>query len=195
MTLLLRIWSELNLVASMQDLPYTASERSKSIKLGVEIAEDEKRPRIREAWNPALGLLLTLCWAHNATLRPSLRRIASMLSAIMSSNDALITSGKRSATAAVENLKVTGEFDFTPGALWRRIQIHPEQIELGPVLGSGSYSMVHSCRFGNKAAACKIFRNCAKEKAYKEIEITFAMRHPNVIGIYAWFQIQGKFDL
>ena len=37
-----------------------------------------------------------------------------------------------------------------------------------------------------------MFRNSEEEKALKEIEITFSLRHPNVIGLYAWFKEKGK---
>ena len=81
---------------------------------------------------------------------------------------------------------------LAPGALWRKIQTRPSQIEIGEVLGQGSYSTVYRCRFQNKVAALKMFRNTTEEKAFKEIEITFSMRHPNVIGIFAWLQDTGE---
>ena len=37
-------------------------------------------------------------------------------------------------------------------------------------------------------AAVKTFRDTSKESAFKEIEMTFSLRHPNVVGMYAWFR-------
>lgn len=37
-------------------------------------------------------------------------------------------------------------------------------------------------------AAVKTFRDTSKKSAFKEIEMTFSLRHPNIVGIYAWFQ-------
>ena len=54
------------------------------------------------------------------------------------------------------------------------------------------FSTLTASRRPLTAAACKIFRNTEEEKAFKEIEITFSLRHPHVIGLYAWFQIKGE---
>ena len=56
-----------------------------------------------------------------------------------------------------------------------------------------SYATVYKCSFpGNKSAALKEFRNTKEESAVKEIEMLFSLRHPNVIGIYAWFREPGQ---
>ena len=86
-----------------------------------------------------------------------------------------------------------GDLILAPGALWRRAKTSPSEIVLGKVLGEGSFSKVHHCIFQNRKAACKIFRNTTEESAFKEIEIMFALRHPNIIGLYAWFQVKGGF--
>ena len=148
---------------------------------------------IPESWNPAVSVLLASCWAQDASLRPSLVHIRSALSLIMSRGQALITiSSSNGAAVADGHQAAVGELGLAPGALWRRIQVDPAKISLGDVLGSGASSRVHKCLFQNKQAVCKIFRNSTEEKAFKEIEMTFALRHPNVIGLYAWFQIRGE---
>ena len=53
---------------------------------------------------------------------------------------------------------------------------------------------MYVCTFRNEQAALKIFRNTTKESAFKEIEIMFAMRHPNVIALYAWVFMKGSMD-
>ena len=50
---------------------------------------------------------------------------------------------------------------------------------------------MYKCSFRGGNAALKEFRNCDKEKSFKEIEILFAMRHPNIIGLYGWYQLPG----
>ena len=45
--------------------------------------------------------------------------------------------------------------------------------------------------FNGKKAALKEFRNCNDEKAFKEIKMMFALRHPNIIGLYAWYRAEG----
>ena len=56
-----------------------------------------------------------------------------------------------------------------------------------------SYATVYKCVFlDGKTAALKLFRNTKEESAAKEIEMMFSLRHPNVIGIYAWFREPGQ---
>ena len=177
------------MVTLQQDLPYSSSERGKAIKLAADIASEGKRPPLREEWNPAMSFLVASCWSDDAALRPSLGQIMSSLEQIMGGKQGLITSlTDRRPTPRRKNALVY----LAPGALWRKIQIKRENIELGAVLGQGSYSTVYDCRFQDKRAALKMFRNATAEKAFKEIEITFSMRHPNIIGIYAWLQDGGQ---
>ena len=84
--------------------------------------------------------------------------------------------------------KSEADIYLAPGALWRKIQINHSYVTVGEVLGEGAYSTVYECLFQGRRAALKMFRNATQEKACKEIEITFSMRHPNIIGIYAWMQ-------
>lgn len=57
-----------------------------------------------------------------------------------------------------------------------------------------SYATVYKCLFlDGKTAALKLFRSTKEESAAKEIEMMFSLRHPNVIGIYAWFREPGQF--
>ena len=57
-----------------------------------------------------------------------------------------------------------------------------------------SYATVYKCSFlDGKTGALKLFRNTKEESAAKEIEMMFSLRHPNVIGIYAWFREPGQF--
>ena len=83
------------------------------------------------------------------------------------------------------------DLHLAPGALWRRAETKPSKIVLGDVIGAGAFSKVHKGTFLQKTVAVKIFRNTTDEKAFREIEITFSLRHPNIIGLYAWFQIPG----
>ena len=172
-----------------QDLPYSSSERGKAIKLAADIAAEGKRPPIRENWNPAISFLIASCWSDDVALRPSPGQIMSSLEQIMGGKQGLITS-------LTDGRPIPSKKDadvyLAPGALWRKIQIKRENIELGEVLGQGSYSTVYECHFQNKRTALKMFRNAIAEKAFKEIEITFSMRHPNIIGIYAWLQEEGQ---
>ena len=61
-------------------------------------------------------------------------------------------------------------------------------------LTKASCAQVYKCRFDNKEAAFKLFRATGKDykefekSAFKEVEVLFALRHPNVIGLYAWCQ-------
>ena len=58
---------------------------------------------------------------------------------------------------------------------------------------SCSYATVYKCSFlDGKTGALKLFRNTKEESAAKEIEMMFSLRHPNVIGIYAWFREPGQ---
>ena len=172
-----------------QDLPYRRSERDLPFKLAADIAQYGKRPEIRENWNPALSFLITSCWSDNSALRPSVGQVISSLSLIMGGTRGLVTSADHHPSIASPKNDV--DIHLAPGALWRKIEIKPSNIELGEVLGQGSYSTVYKCRFQGKPAALKMFRNATEEKAFKEIETTFSMRHPNIIGIYAWLRESG----
>ena len=112
------------------------------------------------------------------------------LSMIMNGTHGLITQVE-SETAVRSQSKNDIDVHLAPGALWRKIEIQPSNIRLGEVLGQGAYSTVYKCIFKDKHAALKMFRNAIEEKAFKEIEVTFSMRHPNIIGIYAWLQKKG----
>ena len=105
----------------------------------------------------------------------------------------LITLATQSTVASAEAEDEEENLHLAPGALWRRIETRPNDVALGEVIGEGAYSRVHRCTFMNRVAACKIFRNSSEESAFKEIEIMFSMRHPHIIGLYAWFQIKGWF--
>ena len=80
---------------------------------------------------------------------------------------------------------------FAPGALWRRVETKPSKIMLGKVIGEGANATVHRGMFQDKQVAVKIFRNTGEESAFKEIEMMFSLRHPNIIGLYAWFRQRG----
>ena len=80
---------------------------------------------------------------------------------------------------------------LAPGALWRRVETQPQNIMLGKVIGEGASATVHKGTFQDKTVAIKIFRNATEEKAFKEIEMMFSLRHPNIVGLYAWFQLRG----
>ena len=138
-----------------------------------------------------MSLLITACWSQDPGLRPGLGTVMEMISTIMKGEHGLITSlsAKSAASGKLKKHKV-GEH-LAPGALWRRVKTIPKKIVLGEIIGQGSYSKVHRCTFLDKVAACKIFRNTTEESAFKEIELMFSLRHPNVIGLYAWFQIKG----
>ena len=104
-----------------------------------------------------------------------------------------VTSKSASLSGAGTDKDGKGNLHLAPGAIWRRIETRPAKINLGDVIGEGAFAKVHKCTFQEKIAACKIFRNSKEESAFKEIEIMFSLRHPNIIGLYAWFQIKGQF--
>merc|ERR1711965_1121731 len=90
----------------------------------------------------------------------------------------------------------TGEKGTNPnlplGEPWRRVKIKDTRtVKKGEVLGSGSFSTVYKSSFRNEPAAIKLFRNSEEDKAFREIETSFALRHPNIIGLFAWFQVRG----
>ena len=64
-------------------------------------------------------------------------------------------------------------------------------IKKGKILGAGAFSTVYECMFIDKKAALKMFRNSEKEKIFREIEMLFSLRHPNIIGMYGWFEEAG----
>ena len=113
----------------------------------------------------------------------------SSLAMIMEGKDGLITSSTNG--VAVPEAK-DADIHLAPGALWRKIEIKISNIKVGEVLGHGSFSTVYRCQFQNRPSALKLFRNATEMKAFKEIEITFSMRHPNIIGIYAWLRKKGE---
>ena len=162
------------------------------IKLAADIAAEGKRPPIRKHWNPAVSFLITSCWINDAGLRPSLGQVMSSLAMIMEGKDGLITSSTTNANGVAMIEAQDADIHLAPGALWRKIEIPTSNIKVGEVLGHGSFSTVYRCQFQNRHSALKLFRNATEMKAFKEIEITFSMRHPNIIGIYAWLRKKGE---
>ena len=140
-----------------------------------------------------MTLVITACWSNDASLRPPLGQVISTLSIIMNGTHGLITQVESEKALSKESEKCNTDVGahLAPVALWRKIEIKSSNIRIGEVLGQGAYSTVYRCLFKKKHAALKMFRNANEEKAFKEIEITFAMRHPNIIGIYAWLQNKG----
>ena len=60
--------------------------------------------------------------------------------------------------------------------------------------GKLRYGDVYKCLYKGQRTALKLFRNTTKENAIKEIEIMFALRHPHIIGLYAWILKSGQID-
>ena len=110
------------------------------------------------------------------------------LSMIISSGGGTFSSSAFS--SATKESKSTDP-DLAPGEPWRRVEIDPRTVKKGEVLGSGSFSTVYKSSFGKEPAAVKLFRNTEEDKAFREIEMTFALRHPHIIGLFAWFQEKG----
>ena len=50
---------------------------------------------------------------------------------------------------------------------------------------------MYKSSFRGQIVARKEFRNCSAKKAFQEIELLFAMRHPHIIGLYAWYRSPG----
>ena len=140
----------------------------------MKISEKGYRPPIEETWNPAISVLMSWCWADDAELRPKGQMVLSHLKMIVKG------------CGRVDSSVVDQDLHLAPGALWRRVETRPAKVKVGAILGQGSFATVHKCLFINKPAALKLFRNTNKESAFKEIEMMFSLRHPNIIGLYAW---------
>ena len=145
---------------------------------------------IRKTWNPAIGYIIAACWSDLAASRPDLRHIMAALSMVMKGGQGFITLS----AAKQEFVQSDKDLRLAAGAPWRRVRTTPNKIMLGGVIGEGAYSTVTRGTFQEREVAVKIFRNTTEEKAFKEIEVTFALRHPNIIGLYAWFQQKGGFS-
>ena len=57
-----------------------------------------------------------------------------------------------------------------------------------------SFGEVYECLYKGEHTALKLFRNTTDEDAIKEIEVMFALRHPNIIGLYAWVVHSGQIN-
>ena len=178
-----------------QEAPFTRDERGKMFKLAFDVSEKAHRPPIRETWNPAMSLLIASCWCDDPSLRPEMGQVMSSLATIMKGDGGQITRStptKRAATSGQDVVSAHAEqLYLAPGELWRRIEVNMKSINLGEVLGQGSFATVHKCLFQGEVAALKMFRNTTEKSAFKEIEMLFSLRHPNVIGLYAWYLQRG----
>ena len=163
----------------LQTLPYSKRERLKQMRLAKDIA-DGKRPCIHENWNPAVSCIIVACWADDPALRLPLGRAAVLIAKVAQ------VGNKARQVASGESTTSAGLIQLAPGERWRRVQTNIVNVTLGKILGSGSFSTVYACKFQGKDAAFKLFRNATEEKAFKEIEMMFSLRHPNIIGMYAW---------
>ena len=178
---------------------YTRSERDKQIDLAIKIAEEGYRPVLRREWNPAIKFLISSCWLHAAKSRPTMAQTMSILSKIISAQGALILSESTTLRIARgEELPKKVDSHLAPGAPWRRVERPPSQVAIGEILGQGSFSTVYKCTFLEEACALKLFRSNTKDKeefeesAFKEIELMFALRHPNIVGLYGWIRERGE---
>ena len=174
-----------------KDIPYTRAERGIHIKLAMDVAQKGYRPKIPEEWNPALSILITSCWSQDASMRPSLGLVMSGLGVILSSDNVKITD---KSAPLVRPTSQAVDTDIAPGELWRRVECPYNAVKLAKVLGhakvlgQGSFATVYECTFQGKKCAFKLFRNTEEEKAFREIEMTFSLRHPHIIGLYGWSQ-------
>ena len=115
----------------------------------------------------------------------------------MTSLSMIITAGGDMVTvttlpAKAETKEKSANPDLPPGEPWRRVEIKDvSKVNKGEIIGSGSFSTVYKSSFSNEPAAIKLFRNTEEDKAFREIEMSFALRHPNIIGLFAWFQVKG----
>lgn len=77
-------------------------------------------------------------------------------------------------------------------SLWRKMRTVPSQVVLEKRLGQGASADVHKATFRGSVVAVKIFRGIndeeSRDKAFSEIELLFELRHPCIIGIFAWFE-------
>ena len=120
-----------------RNLPYRRSERDNPIKLAADVALNGYRPEIREdSWNPAISCLIISCWCDTIAIRPTLPNLMWCLTKIMEGTSGLITVQTKGGGAASKR-KGYVEPDFTPGALWRRVETPPSKITLGEILGQG----------------------------------------------------------
>ena len=71
--------------------------------------------------------------------------------------------------------------------LWRKMKTSQAEISIAKRIGHGTSGDVHKGVFRGNDVAIKTFRDEDKNKSFHEIELLFELRHPHIIGLYAWF--------
>ena len=123
-----------------QKPPYSKQERQQ-VGLTVKVSNDGYRPPIREQWNPAVSILISLCWAQNPIYRPHLGAVMARIKHIMSVGEATGYITSLSApikAAAMEDEPASGAVDLAPGELWRQVQANVKDVMRGEYIAGGS---------------------------------------------------------
>ena len=165
------------------------------MKLAMDVAEEKLRPEFPEDWNPAISYLISSCWGDSATYRPSPSSIMCSLFQIMhGEGQGLITQGRSPQRSSRKSRPKSKILNLAPGDMWQRLEVSAAEVLFGKVLGEGTFATVHIASFRDQQVAVKLLRTVSKnakaveENASREIEMMFSMRHPHVIGVYAWFR-------
>ena len=71
--------------------------------------------------------------------------------------------------------------------LWKKMKTSQAEVSVVKRIGQGASGDVHQGVFRGNDVAIKTFRDEDKNKSFHEIELLFELRHPHIIGLYAWF--------
>ena len=168
-----------------------------SIGTLIRVAQNGLRPKLDGTWNGSVSMLMAMCWQEDPQARPNFHEISEILKKALdlatgpgpslvggSGGDERSNKMQRRNRSDAENLSAI--------PLWRSAQVDPKSIIKGKLIGEGASADVFLATFRAKPAALKVFRGVQvgqESKCFNEIALTFELRHPNIIGMLAWFHI------
>ena len=155
------------------------------------------RPEIPAEWNRGLQAVISMCWNDDPALRMDMASVVLHLKRIISIedlDDAALVGEEAAEDVAAENgtmeeiASSTRELgNLVKTETYKAIETVEANVQMGKRLGGGATADVFLGIFAGQKCAVKVFRTSSSEDSFKEVKLMYAMRHPAVIGIYAWF--------
>ena len=151
----------------------------------LKIATERYRPEVPDDCDPEVRDCIRSCWSEDPRDRPSAVDLQIRLHCFK----ALRCGAVEMVEARVARLcKFTdSEDNLLAHELWKKMKASETEISLVKRIGQGACGDVHQGVFRGRDVAVKTFRDDDRRKSFHEIELLFELRHPHIIGLYAWF--------
>ena len=123
--------------ACKRELPYK-DQKAKPVTVAAMVALDRLRPNIEEEWHPGVKSLMRDCYQTNPINRPSFPELVPRLINViheLGAIDGAEQSGEKIEAMNKDGAKKEVSKNFVGLNLWRKIQVDPNHIHTGQVIG------------------------------------------------------------